>query len=150
MTHVCEVEEFSVSTVEIDATRYAVTLGIAFDGVEYIGRLRFADENWDADAGIIDEVGIPGRTPNDILTAAQALSIPELKQRHRRALSTTQRSRGWRRVTEDALAHIRHLSKLSISLRAGLLDVDDAAREIDATERQLADSLRQLRTFRAA
>jgi hypothetical protein len=94
----------------------------------------------------VDEVGIPGRTPNDVIHAACSLSHAELQQRYSRALSTTQRSRGWLRTTEELMANIRQLAKLSTSLRAGLLDVDDAAREIDATERQLADMTRQLRS----
>lgn len=149
MINVCEAEETFVTTVDIDETRYAVTIEMTHDGVEHIGRLRFADDSW-GDAGIVDAVGIPGRTPNDVVNAAWSLSTAELQQRYRRALGTTQRSRGWRRATEDVRTSIQYLAKVSTSLRAGLLDVDDAAREIDATERQLADSLRQLSTFRAA
>jgi hypothetical protein len=150
MINVCEAEETFITTVDVNDTRYAVTLEITYDDVEHIGRLRFADENWDSDAGVVDEVGIPGKTPNEIVRAASALTGAELKQRYLRALSTTQRSRGWRRATEDVRTCIRYLAKVSTSLRAGLLDVDDAVREIDATERQLSDSLRQLSTFRTA
>lgn len=147
MTPACEVDYPFVATVDVDGTRYAVSLEITFDGVEHIGRLLFANEAWDSDAGIADVVGITGRTPNEVLLAARALSGDELTRRYRRALATAQRSRGWRRASEDLLANIRYLTKLSTSLRAGLLDVDDAAREIDATERQLADTMRQLRGY---
>lgn len=147
MTEIRETEESFVASIEIDARRYAVTIEIAFDGVEHIGQLRFTDEEWEEDSGIVDQTGIPGRTPNEVLQAARTLSGEELQQRYRRAQSTRRRFHGLRRATEDVLSGIRHLNKVSTSLRAGLLDVDDAAREIDSTEQRLIDIVRQLRGF---
>jgi len=146
MNETREIHPF-VGAIDIDGRRYAVSIEISFDDVEHIGHLRFADEEWESDEGISDQVGITGRSPNEIMRAARSLSGEELSQRYRRALSTTRRFHGLRKATEDVLANIRHLAKVSTSMRAGLLDVDDAAREIDATEQRLVDMVRQLRGF---
>ncbi len=147
MTDTRETEHPFVGAIDIDGRRYAVSIEIAFDGVEHIGHLRFADEEWEEDEGVSDQVGIPGRSPNDIVQAARTLSRDELSQRYIRAVTTTRRFHGLRKATEDVLSRIRHLNKVSTSMRAGLLDVDDAAREIEATEQQLIDMVRQLRGY---
>jgi hypothetical protein len=50
-----------------------------------------------------------------------------------------------RKQTEEILTRIRYLNQVSISMRAGLLDRDGAAQEIDVTEKQLHDLVEQLR-----
>ncbi|MGH7712991.1 MAG: hypothetical protein ACREOG_16995 [Gemmatimonadaceae bacterium] len=147
MTETREVVHPFVGSIEIDGRRYAVSIAIAFDGVEHLGHLCFVDDEWEQDGGISDPVGIPGRAPNDIVVAARALSNDELSQRYRRALSTTRRHHGLRKATHEVLSHIRHLNKVSTSMRAGLLDLDQAAHEIDATEQRLIDIVRQLRSY---
>lgn len=145
MTETQDVGHPFVGNIDIDGRRYAVTVEIAFDGVEYIGHLLFADDDWEEGEEIPDQVGIPGKSADEIVVSARHLSAGELAQRYRRALSTTRRNHGLRKATDDVLAGIRHLNKVSTSMRAGLLDVDDAAREIDATEQKLVDMIRQLR-----
>ncbi len=147
MTETRETEHPFVGAIETEGRRYAVSIEIAFDGVEHIGHLRFADEDWEEGEGVSDHVGIPGRSPNDIVQVARALSQTELSQRYKRAVTTTRRFHGLRKATEDVLASIRHLNKVATSMRAGLLDVDDAAREIDATEQRLVEMVRQLRDY---
>lgn len=147
MSETSAVEHPFVGAIEMEGRRYAVSIEIAFDGVEHIGHLRFADEDWNEGDGVSDKVGIPGRSPNDIVQVARTLSETELSQRYRRAVTTTRRFHGLRKATEDVLASIRHLNKVSTSMRAGLLDVDDAAREIDATEQRLVEMVRQLRDY---
>ncbi|HJU76218.1 MAG TPA: hypothetical protein VJ717_20930 [Gemmatimonadaceae bacterium] len=147
MSEIREIEERFVGAIDMEQRRYAVTVEIAFDGVEHIGHLRFANDDWEDDEGIADHVGIPGRSANEILVAAQALTREDLLQRYERAQTTTRRFHGLRRATDDVLALIRYLNKVSTSLRAGLLDIDDAAREIDSTEQQLVDRVRQLRGY---
>ncbi len=58
-----------------------------------------------------------------------------------------QRFHGLRKLTEQVLEHIRYLNKVSTSMRAGLLLVDEAAAEIDATEQKLHEMIGQLRHF---
>ena len=45
------------------------------------------------------------------------------------------------------LSKIRYLNQVSISMRAGLLDVSGAASEIEITERQLHELVDRLRSF---
>lgn len=131
-----EVEQPHVATIEVGGRSYGVSVRIEHDGVEYVGRLWFADEAWD-DAGIRDRGALPGRTPADVLAMATGLRPEELEQRYQRALAEKRRYRQLRRVTEDMLAKVRYMNQLAVSMRAGLLDVDGAAQEIQLTERQL-------------
>jgi hypothetical protein len=139
-----------VGNVDIDGRRYAVTIEIAFDGMEHVGHLLFADEDWEEGEEISDQVGIPGKSADDIVIGARHMSAGELAQRYRRALTFKRRNHGLRKATEDVLNRIRHLNKVATSMRAGLLDVDDAAREIDATEQQLVEMVRQLKGYAGA
>jgi hypothetical protein len=130
--------------IEVDGKRYNVSCHIAFDGIEYVGRLWFADETWD-DIGVPDRGAIPGRTKEEVLASAQTLNADDFVQRYRRALSEKRRYHGLRKCTDDVLAKIRYLNQVAISMRAGLLDVDGAAQEIDLTERQLHELVNELR-----
>lgn len=125
-----------ISTIESDGRRYNVSLRVVFDGVEYVGRLWFADESWD-DLGIPDRGAFPGRTREECIALARRLTPDEMVRRHRRAIAEKRRYHGLRRATDEVLAKIRYLNQVAISMRAGLLDVDGAAQEIDLTEKQL-------------
>jgi len=125
-----------VTTIEMDGRRYNVSVRIAYDGIEYIGRLWFADEAWD-DLGIPDRGPLPGRSREEVIALAKRLSPAELIKRHRRALAEKRRFIGLRKHTEEILAKIRYLNQVAVSMRAGLLDVEAAAEEIDLTEQQL-------------
>jgi hypothetical protein len=142
-----EVEELFVTTTEIDGRSYAITVRIAFDGVEHVGNLLFRDADWEDDEGVTDHGTIPGRTPGDILTNARALTEHDLALRHRRAVSERRRFNGLRQITGEVLAQIRYLNKVATSMRAGLLDVEEAASEIASTEQRLHDMVGQLRNF---
>lgn len=125
-----------VATIEHEGRRYTVSVRIQYDGIEYVGRLWFADEAWE-DLGLPDRGALPGRSREEVLAAAKRLTPPDLVRRHRRALAEKRRFIGLRKQTEEILAKIRYLNQVAISMRAGLLDVDGAAQEIDLTERQL-------------
>lgn len=133
-----------LGTIDVDGTRLNVSCHIAFDGIEYVGRLWFADEAWD-DVGTPDRGAIPGRTKEEVLQGAQALTSEDMERRYRRAVSEKRRFHGLRKCTDDVLAKIRYLNQVAISMRAGLLDVDGAAQEIDLTEKQLHELVSQLR-----
>ena len=75
------------------------------------------------------------------------LTPAQLVARYRRALSEKRRFSNLRKATVEVLAKIRYLNQVSISMRAGLLDVDGAAREIDATEQQLHELVDRLRNL---
>jgi hypothetical protein len=125
-----------VATIETEGRRYNVSVRITYDGIEYVGRLWFADEAWD-DLGIPDRGALPGRTRDEVLTFAKRLTPAEMAKRHKRALAEKRRFLGLRKHTEEILSKIRYLNQVAVSMRAGLLDVDGAAQEIDLTEKQL-------------
>jgi hypothetical protein len=133
-----------VATIEHSGRRYAVTCRIAFDGIEYVGRLWFADEDAD-DVGLPDRGAIPGRSREEVLDQARRLTQPELGLRYRRALAEKRRFISLRRETDDILTKIRYLNQIALSVREGLLDEEGANQEIEVTERQLHESIQQLR-----
>ncbi len=131
-----EITQPHIATIESDGRRYNVSCRVVFDGVEYVGRLWFADESWD-DLGLPDRGAFPGRTKEESIALAKQLTHDELVRRHRRAVAEKRKFHGLRRATDEVLAKIRYLNQVAISMRAGLLDVDGAAQEIDLTESQL-------------
>jgi hypothetical protein len=133
---VTEITQPHIATIESDGRRYNVSLRVVFDGIEYVGRLWFSDESWD-DLGLPDRGAFPGRTKEESIAMAMRLAPEELARRHRRAVSEKRKFHGLRRATDEVLAKIRYLNQVAISMRAGLLDVDGAAQEIDLTEKQL-------------
>jgi hypothetical protein len=140
-------EELFVTTTDIDGRTYSVTVRVDFDGIEHVGHLLFRDSEWEEDEGVPDNGTIPGRTREDIQTTARAFTNHDLTLRHRRAVSQRRRFSGLRQLTQEVLAQIRYLNKVATSMRAGLLDVDEAATEIANTEQRLHDMVGQLRTY---
>ena len=135
-----------IAPLEYDGRRFNVTCKVMFDGIEYVGHLWFADEAWD-DSGVPDRGSLPGRTREETLTLARRLTPQELMLRYRRALAEKRRFTGLRKATEDILEKIRYLNQVAISMRAGLLDSDGAAAEIELTERQLHEIVEKLKVF---
>lgn len=133
-----------LGTIEHLGRRYAVTCRIAFDGIEYVGRLWFADEDAD-DVGLPDRAAIPGRNRDEVLDQARRLTTHELGLRYRRALAEKRRFIKLRRETDEILTKIRYLNQIAISMREGILDEEGANQEIELTERQLHDSIQKLR-----
>jgi hypothetical protein len=133
-----------IATIEHDGRRMDVTCRIAFDGIEYVGRLWFADVTLE-DSGIPDRGALPGRSRDEVVALAERLTPPELALRYRRAIAERRRYIELRRTTDEILTRIRYLNQVSISMRAGLLDREGAAQEIELTERQMHDLVEQLR-----
>lgn len=140
-----EITQPHIATIESDGRRYNVSVRVGYDGVEYVGRLWFADESWD-DLGLPDRGALPGRTKDEVMVLARRLTVDEMVKRHRRALAEKRRFHGLRKATDEILAKIRYLNQVAISMRAGLLDVEGAAQEIDLTERQLHALIDRLST----
>ena len=133
-----------LSTIEHRGRKYAVSVRVAFDGIEHVGRLWFVEEDWD-DEGLPDRAAIPGRTREEVIERARGLSTQELGLRHRRALAEKRRFIQLRNVTEDMLTKIRYMNQIAISMRDGLLDADGASQEIELTEKQLHECISRLR-----
>lgn len=141
-----EIVQPHVTTADIDGRRYNVSVRIVWDGIEYVGRLWFADEAWE-DLGVPDHGAIPGRTRDEVVARARQLTPDDFTKRYARALSEKRRYVGLRKHTEEILAKIRYLNQVAISMRAGLLDVEGAAHEIDLTEQQLHALINQLSAY---
>jgi hypothetical protein len=139
-----EGEQPHVATLDVEGQTYNVTVRVVYDGVEYVGRLWFASDEWD-EVGIPDRGAIPGRTRDQVVDDARKLTIEDLRLRFRRASADKRRFLGLRRTTEEILSKIRYLNQVAVSMRAGLLDVEGAAQEIGLTERQLHDLIDHLR-----
>jgi hypothetical protein len=135
-----------LATIDVDGRRFNVSCRIAHDGIEYVGRLWFADEATN-EVGIPDRGAIPGTSKEEVIARAKRLQMDDLQRRYRRALSEKRRYGALRRATEEILTKIRYLNQLSISMRGGLLDVEGAAQEIDLTEGQLHELIDRLRTL---
>ncbi len=133
-----------ITTIEPDGHKLHVSCRIAFDGIEYVGRLWFADDGWE-DSGIPDRGALPGRSHDEVIALAKRLSPTELTLRYRRALAEKRRFMQLRKATEEMLAKIRYLNQVAISMRAGLLDEEGANQEIELTEMQLHDCVDRLK-----
>jgi hypothetical protein len=133
-----------IATIDHDGRRLNITCRIAFDGVEYVGRLWFTDTAGEV-SEIPDRGAIPGRTREEIIAHAQQLTPPELALRFRRALAERRRYLDLRRVTDEILTKIRYLNQVAISIQTGVLDQESAAQEFEVTERQLHELVSQLR-----
>ena len=131
--------------IEVDGRKYAVALRVHHDGIEYVGRLWFSDEAWE-DTGMPDRGAIPGRTPEEVWSAASRLRPEELRQRYDRAMAEKRRFHRLRRVTDEMLGKVRFMNQVAIAMRAGLLDSEGAAQEIELTERQLHELVDVLRS----
>ncbi|MCC6316336.1 MAG: hypothetical protein IT361_01500 [Gemmatimonadaceae bacterium] len=144
MTSVGQKEEMHVTTIEVEGRPYSVSIEVENDGIEHVGYLWFTDDEWDDD-GLRDHGAIPGHSSEEVLHAARAISPTDLQLRFARARQDQRRYHGLRRLTEQVLEDIRHLNKVATSMRVGLLEVTDAAEEIDRTEQRLHELIDQLR-----
>jgi hypothetical protein len=133
-----------IATIDHLGRRYTVTCRVAFDGIEYVGRLWFAEEGWDQ-TGVPDRGALPGRTRDEVLDLARKIPSEELGMRHRRALAEKRTFLRLRRVTEELLTKIRYMNQIAISMRDGLLDAEGARQEIELTERQLHECVDRIR-----
>ena len=141
-----DVEFTHLATLDLDGRRLGAYLRTAYDGIEYVGRVWFAEEAWE-DEGFPDRGALPGRTRDEVLALANRLTEQDLMLRYKRALAEKRRYHGLRRMTDEILQKIRYLNQVAISMRAGLLDADGAAQEIDLTERQLHEAVQRLRDY---
>jgi len=133
-----------IATVNVGGQRFAVSVLISYDGIEYVGRLWFAEEDWE-DAGIPDRGVLPGRSRDEVVAQARRLTGDELVARYKRAAANKRRFLALRTVTDEFLRKVRYLNQVAISMRAGLIDLDGAAQEIDVTEHQLHELIRRLK-----
>src|SRR5256885_17162023 len=80
MTSDSGVTQHAISSITVDGKEYRVALRLAYDGVEYIGRLWFSDPNSDQ-MGIPDHGAVPGRTIAEAVEDARKLTPQDLQRR---------------------------------------------------------------------
>jgi hypothetical protein len=136
--------ERDIATIGAENRRLNVSLIVSYDGIEHVGRLWFSEEEWE-DQGIPDRGVISGRSSDDVIASARALSESELLARLQRATVNKRRYLSLRAVTDDILRKVRYLNQVAVSMRAGLVDLEGAATEIDYTEHQLHELVARLR-----
>jgi hypothetical protein len=135
-----------IGFIDYQDRRILVSCRIAFDGVEYIGRLWFEPEDGSSPA-LPDRAAIPGRTRDDVLAIAQQFTAHELLIRHRRALADKRRYKLLRRATEELIAKVRYMNQIAISMRAGVIDPEGAAQELTLTEQQMIEIVKRLKEY---
>ncbi|MCE2900427.1 MAG: hypothetical protein ACK6DP_17840 [Gemmatimonas sp.] len=135
-----------LTTLHIDGREVQVTLHTAHDGIEFVGRLFFAEPDW-PNNGIPDRGTLPGRTVDAVQALADDLRPEELAQRYRRANAEKRRYHGLRQLTLEVLAKVRYLNQVGVSMRSGLLDPEAAAQELELTERQMLALVGQMRNL---
>ncbi len=133
-----------LTSLDVEDRDVRVSLHIVHDGVEFVGRLWFAEATW-TNSGIPDRGLFSGRTEGEVLALARRLRPDELLQRYRRANAEKRRFHGLRRLTSEILSKIRYLNQVSVSMRSGLLDREAAAQEMQLTEQQLVELVKQAR-----
>lgn len=143
MHHFGAVTHAAVATLDVEGRRYRVTVYVSHDGVEFTGRLWFTDDEVADSEGIPDRGVLPGRTEAEAIMLARRLRPDELQQRFRRAHAEKRRYHGLRQLTGEILDKIRYLNQVGVSMRSGLLDGDAATQELELTERQLVELVKQ-------
>lgn len=133
-----------IATLTIDDRVVRVTLHTSHDGIEFVGRLFFAEEGW-TNSGIPDRGILPGRSIEDALALARDLRPEELTKRYRRANAEKRRYHGLRQITAEVLAKVRYLNQVGVSMRTGMLDAEAAQQELELTEEQMVGLVRQMK-----
>lgn len=133
----------AVATLEASGRRYRVSVYVANDGIEFVGRLWFAEIEGEDSEGIPDRGVLPGRTEAEVIALARRLRPDELQQRFRRAGAEKRRYHGLRQLTSEMLDRIRYLNQVGVSMRSGLLDAEAAEQELLLTETQLIALVQQ-------
>jgi len=135
--------EHEIRVVAVDGHSYRATLRVAFDGVEYIGRLWFIDE---VDSGLAfqDHAAIPGSTVDDAVRKARMFSQGELERRCHRALSEKRRFGKLRRATDEMINQIKDLNRVVINLQSGMQDREAGQEEIQQIQKQILEIVRSL------
>lgn len=128
-----------LSTIDMDGKPCAVSVRIAYDGIEYIGRLFFTD--LETGEGIPDHGAIPGRTIEEAIDFARRLTLEDFTRRYHRARADKRRYTSLRKATDEMLMKIKYMNRVSINMRGGLLDAEGARQEIELIQRQLHEMI---------
>jgi hypothetical protein len=133
MTSDSGVTQHAISSITVDGKEYRVALRLAYDGVEYIGRLWFSDPSSDQ-MGIPDHGAVPGRT----------ITPQDLERRCHRALADKRRYIRLRRATEEIITKIKYMNRVAVTMRHGMLDSEGASQELELIQKQIEEIVKTL------
>ncbi len=133
-----------LTTIGVDGKSYNVSLRIAYDGIEYIGRLWFA-EALTTDMGIPDHGAVPGRSVEEAVAFAKRLTPDDLVRRYHRARADKRRYINLRRAVDEILTKVKYMNRLAITMRSGMIDTDGANQEMELIQQQLHDVVDKLK-----
>jgi hypothetical protein len=135
--------DHDIRTITVDGQKYLVSLRVAYDGVEYLGRLRFTDAAMEITYQ--DHGTIPGNSPLEAVQKAKEFSAMEMEQRCYRALSEKRRFNKLRNATDEMINKIKHLNRVAIGLEKGMIDPAGGKQELDLVQSQLLEIVKTLR-----
>ncbi len=140
------VAQQQLTTIEADGKRYTVTIRTAYDGVEHVGRLFFAEVGAPG-PGIPDHSAIPGRTVEESFEMAQRFTPDDLMRRLHRAHADKRRYTQLRRAVDEIVAKVKYMNRVAVSMRGGMIDSEGANQELDLVEKQLIELVRRLKAM---
>lgn len=132
-----------IREITLDDQKYSVSLRVSYDGVEYLGRLRFTDAA--SDIAFQDHAAIPGTSALDAVRKATEFSETEMAQRCYRALSEKRRFSKLRNATDEMINKIKYLNRVAIGLEKGMIDPVGGKQELDQIQGQLLEIVKTLR-----
>lgn len=135
--------DHQIRTISIDGQKYFVCLRVGFDGVEYVGRLRFTDAM--TEITYQDHGAVPGVSVLDAVRKAKEFSPTEIEQRCYRALAEKRRFGKLRSATDKMIDKIKYLNRIAIDLEQGRLDRDGGQQELEDVQGQLLEIVKSLR-----
>ena len=143
MTSDSGVTQHAISSITVDGKEYRVALRLAYDGVEYIGRLWFSDPSSDQ-RGFPDHGAVPGRTIAEAVEVARKLTPQDLERRCHRALADKRRYIRLRRATEEIITKIKYMNRVAVTMRHGMLDSEGASQELELIQKQIEEIVKTL------
>ncbi|HEX6626821.1 MAG TPA: hypothetical protein VF105_02600 [Gemmatimonadaceae bacterium] len=138
--------DHTIRTITMDGRKYNVILRIGYDGVEYVGRLRFTDTAT-PDLSFQDHGSIPGASMLEAVRKAKEFTVKEIEQRLHRALSEKRRFNKLRDATDDMINTIKYLNRLAIDIKKGRLDNDGGKQELEQVQNQLLEIVKTFRHY---
>lgn len=133
-----------IATIGVDGRSYNVSVKIAFDGIEYIGRLWFA-EALTTDSGIPDHGAIPGRTVDEAIEFSKRLTTDDLVRRYYRARADKRRYMHLRHAVDEILTKVKYMNRVAVTMRTGMIDADGGSQELDQIQQQLHEVVDRLK-----
>lgn len=135
--------DHDLRNITVDGQKYSVSLRVGYDGVEYLGRLRFKDLA--TDITYQDHGTIPGMSALDSVHKAKAFTENEMQQRCFRALSEKRRFSKLRNTTDKMIDKIKYLNRVAIGLEKGIIDQDGGKQELNQIQGELLDIVKTLK-----